>query len=559
MTKRAAVYARVSTDEQAKGYSLNTQVDACSRYAAERGYQAVETYKEDYSGATLDRPELDKLRDAISSKRVEVVIVYDIDRLARKSAYQVLIEEEFFRNGVLVEYVIGQYDDSDEGRLQKQIRASIAEYEKAKILERSKRGKRGKANSGFVIVGARPPYGYQVRSEPHKAWLEVDEDEAKIVKMVFQWYLYGDGKSSPLSMLSIATRLTNMGIPTRGDKQTHVAKKRDHGVWSAGVIRNILANEAYTGTWHYGKTKMISDGREQTRKAKPKCGFGKQVARPKEEWIPVPVPAFISPIDYKRASEMMEKNREQSKRQVRQQYLMGRRLKCSKCGYSYVGKSRQGKHTYYYCKGREQKPVCLCDMPIFRCNLIDDAVWLWVRALIEEPEAFADGLRGLQEETRQKNRALFDRLELIESQLAETEKQENKFLDLYLSGDFPKEVLLERKNRLAKLTADLKKEQAELSIFLQQLTYSDVEIATIEDFCTKIRERLDTVTFEGKRRILEMLDVRGTLAIENDEKVIYLSCLIAPQPVSLALILPLSNTGVTATTSSASPPTARSQ
>ena len=103
-------------------------------------------------------------------------------------------------------------------------------------------------------------------------------------------------------------------------------------------------------------------------------------------------------------------------------------------------------------------------MPIFRCNLIDNAVWLWVRTLIEEPEAFADGLRGLQEETRQKNRALFDRLELIESQLAETEKQENKLLDLYLSGDFPKEVLLERKNRLAKLTADLSKTSAPKSV-----------------------------------------------------------------------------------------------
>jgi len=81
-----------------------------------------------------------------------------------------MIWEEFFRNGVSVEYVIGQYDDSDEGRLQKQIRASIGEYEKAKILERSKRGKRGKAKKRFVIVGARPPYGYKVVSEPHKAW-----------------------------------------------------------------------------------------------------------------------------------------------------------------------------------------------------------------------------------------------------------------------------------------------------------------------------------------------------------------------------------------------------
>ena len=234
----------------------------------------------------------------------------------------------------------------------------------------------------------------------------------------------------------------------------------------------------------------------------------------------------------------MEKNIEQSKRQVRQKFLLGRRLKCGKCGYSYIGKSRKGKHLYYFCKGREQKPVCLCDMPIFRCDLIDNSVWEWVRGLIEEPDAFADGLRGLQEETRRKNHALFDRLELIESQLAETEKQQGKLLDLYLSGDFPKEVLLERKSRLQALVIDLRKEQTQLATFLQKITYSDADIVTIEDFCNKLRNKLDTATFEGKRRILDMLDVRGKLAIENDEKVIYVSCLISPQPVSLALTSP---------------------
>ena len=133
----------------------------------------------------MDRPALNELRDLISRDHIKAVIVYDIDRVARKSVYQMLIEEEFRKSGVHIEYVIGQYDDSDEGRLQKQIRASIAEYEKAKILERSKRGKRGKAKSGYVLVGSRPPYGYCVRSEPHKAWLEVDEEEAAIVQMIF--------------------------------------------------------------------------------------------------------------------------------------------------------------------------------------------------------------------------------------------------------------------------------------------------------------------------------------------------------------------------------------
>jgi hypothetical protein len=121
------------------------------------------------------------------------------------------------------------------------------------------------------------------------------------------------------------------------------------------------------------------------------------------------------------------------------------------------------------------------------------------------------------------------------------------------------EAPLERKNRLAKLTADLKKEHAKLSVFLQQLTYSDAEIATIEDFCTKIRERLDTVTFEGKRRILEMPDVRGTLAIENEEKVVYVKCLLGQQLLSVARILPLSNIGATATMSCGYLPTVRSR
>jgi hypothetical protein len=132
-------------------------------------------------------------------------------------------------------------------------------------------------------------------------------------------------------------------------------------------------------------------------------------------------------------------------------------------------------------------------------------------------------------------------LELIESQLVETQKQQSKFLDLYLSGDFPKEILLERTSRLQALATDLRKELAQLATFLQKITYSDADNTTIEVVCTKIHDKLGTVTFEGKRRILDMLDVRGTLAIEKDEKVIYISCPISPEPVSLVLTSTLSS------------------
>jgi site-specific DNA recombinase len=128
MNERVVIYARVSTDEQAKDYSLPTQLEACRKYADEHGVTVIKEFTDDYTGASLDRPGLNRLREYIAADSIGMVIVYDIDRLARKSVYQMLIEEELNRQGIKVEYVNGQYDDTDEGRLQKQIKASIAEY-----------------------------------------------------------------------------------------------------------------------------------------------------------------------------------------------------------------------------------------------------------------------------------------------------------------------------------------------------------------------------------------------------------------------------------------------
>jgi site-specific DNA recombinase len=260
--KGAVIYARVSTDEQSRGYSLPTQIEACRKYAAERGYPVLAEFTDDYTGESIDRPGLNALREFVSINSIAKVIVYCVDRLARKLVYQLLIDDEFEKVGIRLEYVMGQYDDTEEGRLYKQIQASVAEYEKAKILERSKRGKRGKAQSGQVLCGGRPPYGYIVQSEPHKSWLEIDEKEAEIVRMVFKWYVDGEGRTGPLSIQNIALRLTKMRIPTRGDKVKLVAKKKGYGIWTAEMVRHILMNETYTGVWHYGKTKMVANGKK---------------------------------------------------------------------------------------------------------------------------------------------------------------------------------------------------------------------------------------------------------------------------------------------------------
>lgn len=545
MTKQVAIYARVSTDEQAKGYSLQTQLESCQTYAKEHGYIVIETFADDYTGAVMDRPALNKLRDLIASETINAVIVYDVDRLARKSAYQVLIEEEFKQAGVTIEFVMGQYEDSDEGRLQKQIKGVIAEYEKAKILERSKRGKRGKAKSGFVLTGARPPYGYKVKSEPHKAWLEIDEDEAAIVRMVYDWYLNGDESGKPLSANGIAKRLTKLAIPTRGDKQGHFAKKFGHGVWQRAMIIHILTNETYIGIWYFGKTKMIDDGKQ--REAQPKRGFGKQVARDRAEWIPVEVPVIIDPETFALAQQRKEYNKRVLSGHSEHEYLMKGRLTCSKCGYSARGQKMRSGNQYYHCNGKRQV-VAVCDMPSLRGDWVDFCVWEWAKAIIEKPENLRSGLESVQVELETANQALFERLRIIDEQVHEYQKQLDKLLDLYLSGDFPKEVLTERKTRLEQMLANLQIEQSDLARHIRKVTITDEQLTLIEAFCAKIRPILAEADFSTRRQIIELLDIRGKIACENGERILYLKCLIQQEqqlrfPVLISHSL---NIGVTA-------------
>jgi len=536
LSKRALIYVRVSTDEQAKGYSLKTQIEGCARYAEEMGYAIAATFQEDYTGTSLDRPALNEMRNFIATDQsISVLIVYDLDRIARKSILQMILEEELHRSGIVVEYVIGRYEDSDEGRLQKQIRSSIAEYEKAKILERSKRGKRGKAQSGFVLVGNRPPYGYKVISEPHKTWLAIDEDEAKIVRLVYEWYLIGDETGFPLSMNAITVKLTNLRIPTRGDKFSYVAKKRDPGVWSSPMVRHILRNETYTGTWHYGKTKIISDGKENTRKAKSKCGLGKQVPRIRDEWVSVAVPPIISRHDFDLVQLKIVANVKDSRRSSKHEYLMGRRLKCSVCNYTYVSRTRREQNHYYYCKGGEQKPVRLCSMPNFRADLVDLAVWTWVKNLIDNPENITNGLRNMQAEAQSSNSRLYERMEIIDQHLKDFELQQKKLLDLFLSGDFSQEMIAERKARIDLNIRRLLDEKNELNSHLNSGILDNEQIAEVEASFAKIRDKLENASFQSKRHLIEMLDVHGKLIIEVNRKVIYITCLLQQQQRSLAL------------------------
>jgi site-specific DNA recombinase len=261
---------------------------------------------------------------------------------------------------------------------------------------------------GYVNVSSRPPYGYTMKSKPHQEWLEINEQEKNTVFLFFRLFTIGDPtipratlgrkEDQRWSLREIARHLTKTGIPKRSDTHTHFYKKHERG-WTSATIRKILTNETYIGTWYYGKTQMVSDGKEASRKQRAKVGRGIQVPRPREQWIAVTVPALIDAATFQLAQARLEANkREIVGRPVKYDYLLNKRLRCAKCGYSMYPPTRRVKHQYYHCNGTRQ-PMPLCDVRHgFHVELIDSLVWKWLKQVMEHPECVMPGLHADRQE-----------------------------------------------------------------------------------------------------------------------------------------------------------------
>jgi len=233
MSKRAAIYGRVSTDLQRDNFSIPSQVAECVRYAQKLGYPlvgdlyvdpetgldtrpgngAIPAYVDDYSSRELSRPGLDAALRYLEDVGFDVLIVHSLDRLARDPYIRQTIEREFLDRGAKVEFVLGNYEETPEGEVRKDLDATFAKWENAKRVERCNRGKKRKAESGKFVSG-RPPYGYRIDPKA-PGGLAVDSDEAEVVQRIFRLFIE-DG----CSLRHIAQLLTEEGITPQlgGDK-----------------------------------------------------------------------------------------------------------------------------------------------------------------------------------------------------------------------------------------------------------------------------------------------------------------------------------------------------
>ena len=232
---RAALYARVSTDQQAQAQTISSQVEALQHRIRDDGLALDPQLcfiDEGHSGSTLIRPALEKLRDTTAAGAIDRLYVHSPDRLARKYAYQVVLVDEFHQCGVELIFLNRKIGESAEDDLLLQVQGMVAEYERAKILERSRHGKLHATNQGSVNVLSCAPYGYRYVSKQEGAGVaryDVFLEEARIVRQIFTWV----GEERP-SLGEVCRRLSGQEIRTRTGKSR----------WDRSTIYGILKNPA---------------------------------------------------------------------------------------------------------------------------------------------------------------------------------------------------------------------------------------------------------------------------------------------------------------------------
>lgn len=518
MSKRAILYARTSGDDKKNATSsLDGQLDMCREYATGQGWPVVAELTEDergVSGARWDAPELNRALEMAQGGQFDVLVLREMDRFARKLAKQLVIEDQFKGAGVDVIYVLEEYADSPEGRMSKNFRATVAEYEREKIRERTVRARRRSVTQGNVLVhGAGAPYGYRLVKKDGRATLVICEDEARIIRLIFEWYTV-DG----LSMRAIVQRLTDMRVPTPADRGKGAAiKKREKGIWALGSVSHILGNETYTGTWRYGK----NNSRTTTR-------------NPEGYHITVAIPPIISPKAWEIAQTRKVKNKAMAARNTRGDFLLRGMVKCGHCGaYVRAAAKKNTNNAYYWC-GAKYRPEMYrhsCDAPYFRVDRVDAVVWNWIKAVLRNPETIRAKAEAYQAQRAEATRPLRDKLAVIDHLLAEKRQELKLAVNAYLKGGLLGEMLQEQANQLEAAITGLENDRAELVQQIEAETLTDEQIYTLEHLASLIREggMIADEDFTERRYTVEKLRVKAELLLVDGEQYVRVSCYLGDE------------------------------
>jgi site-specific DNA recombinase len=493
---RVAIYARVSTEAQEARGTIGSQLAVLRSRVAAEGEELVAEFCDDgYSGARLDRPGLDGLRDAAEAGLLDGVWCLSPDRLARAYAYQVIVLDELARLGVAVRFADAPaLDDDPQARLLTQVQGVIAEYERAKIAERYRRGKLWRSRSGEVISW-KQPYGYRriPRSAAGPAHLAAFEPEAAVVRRIFDDYVAGGH-----SMRELTRRLNADGVPSPTGKP----------VWGVSTLGRLLRNEAYVGRVYYNRTELVpttGPGRRPTR----------QRPRARDEWVQIAVPAIVPDDVFEAAQRVSRDNAQWSPRRAEPgQWLLRGLLKCGTCGVGVNCHKMRGRngtfHRYYYCRnhdplraGGEQRR---CPERNIRSDALDGFVFDQVRQALLRPAVLLTGERAVAVRApAPDDQLLATQLGRLDRKAEAAQTERRRLVDCYQAGLID---LVELQRRVKELDTRRR------VIIEQRQALADQRDALATDnrlrhrvgaFAERVLAALDGLDFQQRQQLLRLM------------------------------------------------------
>lgn len=405
------IYVRISDDEQSQ-YSISDQLEECRKKAGTN--EIVEYIDEGVTGGIIERPALTRLRDDVKAGLIEKVICWDPDRFSRDLMIQLLVANELEKRAELI-FVNHDYKKTPEGILFFQMRGAFSQFEKAKITERTSRGRKTKAIQKKVIKNSKM-YGYDYDKET--SMYTINEKEAEIVRLIFD--LFTKPNQIVKGINSIAKYLTEQGIPT----------KRGASVWHKQVVRQILLNESYTGKYY--QNRWNTEGMVGN-KYKQKDDRVKMKERPKEEWISLTIPQIISEFQFEHAQRLLGEARRRYTKMSKNKYLLSGLVRCGECNNTMTGRKSKnwGKYILEYIdiKSTAGAKERGCGMRM-KCETLDEEVWKTVLNWLNQPEEIA---ASAEEEVS--NSLEQTEIERMEKEIEKLRNKRKNLIKLFASMD----------------------------------------------------------------------------------------------------------------------------
>ena len=493
---RVGIYARVSTEAQHERGTIGSQLELLRARVAAEGDELVTEFVDDgYSGARLDRPGLDAMRDAAEQGRIDVLWCLSPDRLARSYAYQILILDELARYGVPVQFADAPPLDDPQGRLLVQIQGVIAEHERAKFAERARRGKLYRARAGEVL-STKVPYGYRrVAPGPDgPAHVVIYEPEAVIVRRIFADFLAGQS-------------LRHLAVTLSGEA---IASPEQKPVWRLSTICRVLRNEAYIGKLYWNRTHTSYD---------PALGRNRQRRRPRQEWIEIPIPAIVDADTFDAVQQKARDNSAYSARRTEPEtFLLRRLLRCAHCGVKLVcHRARRDSATtrYYLCPHRDPWRAGgaehRCQERRVRADELDSFVFDKVRQLLAHPDVLTAGESALTSLIpAPDDQLLAAQLARLERRLCAAKTEKSRLADLYQAGVIDNPEMTRRAHEIDSRHRRLDQERQALIVHQAELASENRLNQRIADFAHQALAGIDALDFNGRQQLLRLVleDVR---------------------------------------------------